>query len=161
MDTRLLKEAAAAGCDTIGGLDMLVAQAEDQSEWWLGIRPPAGLIGRPLNRRSQSPRAGRAAMKQTSSKRSSNLRNEARSCRCEGSGGGLADTGLGVSADCRALGLRVSAGKRRGWRARRTVFVPGQGSVRDAPRRATARPSSKRPVSPPRGPSRSSMCCGG
>ena len=40
MDTRLLKDAAAAGCETIGGLDMLVAQAEDQSEWWLGRRPP-------------------------------------------------------------------------------------------------------------------------
>jgi shikimate 5-dehydrogenase len=44
MDTRLLKEAAAAGCGVIGGLDMLVAQAEDQSEWWLGKRPPAGLM---------------------------------------------------------------------------------------------------------------------
>lgn len=44
METRLLKEAAAAGCDTLGGLDMLVAQAEDQSEWWLGRRPPAGLM---------------------------------------------------------------------------------------------------------------------
>jgi shikimate dehydrogenase len=43
-DTRLLKEAAAAGCDTIGGLDMLVAQAEDQSEWWIGRRPPEGLM---------------------------------------------------------------------------------------------------------------------
>ena len=44
METRLLKEAAAAGCDVIGGLDMLVAQAEDQSEWWIGKRPPAGLM---------------------------------------------------------------------------------------------------------------------
>src|SRR5688572_6449907 len=44
MDTRLLKEAAAAGCDTVGGLDMLVAQAEDQSEWWTGKRPPEGLM---------------------------------------------------------------------------------------------------------------------
>jgi 3-dehydroquinate dehydratase/shikimate dehydrogenase len=44
METRLLKEAAAAGCDVIGGLDMLVAQAEDQSEWWTGKRPPAGLM---------------------------------------------------------------------------------------------------------------------
>ena len=42
--TRLLREAAAAGCDTLGGLDMLVAQAEDQSEWWLGKRPPQGLM---------------------------------------------------------------------------------------------------------------------
>ncbi|HET9468076.1 MAG TPA: shikimate dehydrogenase [Vicinamibacterales bacterium] len=44
MDTRLLKEAAAAGCETIGGLDMLVAQAEDQSEWWTGKRPRPGLM---------------------------------------------------------------------------------------------------------------------
>jgi shikimate dehydrogenase len=43
-ETRLLKEAAAAGCETVGGLDMLVAQAEDQSEWWVGRRPPAGLM---------------------------------------------------------------------------------------------------------------------
>ena len=43
-DTRLLKDAAAAGCETLGGLDMLIAQAEDQSEWWLGIRPPQGLM---------------------------------------------------------------------------------------------------------------------
>jgi 3-dehydroquinate dehydratase/shikimate dehydrogenase len=42
--TRLLREAAAAGCKTIGGLDMLVAQAEDQSEWWLGRRPPIDLM---------------------------------------------------------------------------------------------------------------------
>jgi 3-dehydroquinate dehydratase/shikimate dehydrogenase len=44
IETRLLREAAAAGCTTLGGLDMLVAQAEDQSEWWVGRRPPAGLM---------------------------------------------------------------------------------------------------------------------
>jgi 3-dehydroquinate dehydratase/shikimate dehydrogenase len=44
METRLLREAVAAGCDVIGGLDMLVAQAEDQSAWWTGQRPPAGLM---------------------------------------------------------------------------------------------------------------------
>ena len=43
-ETQFLKDAAAAGCETIGGLDMLVAQAEDQSEWWIGRRPPAGLM---------------------------------------------------------------------------------------------------------------------
>lgn len=42
--TRLLSDAAAAGCVTIGGLDMLVAQAEDQCEWWTGQRPAAGLM---------------------------------------------------------------------------------------------------------------------
>src|SRR5687768_5659851 len=44
METRLLREAAAAGCDTLGGLDMLVTQAEDQSEWWIGRRPRPGLM---------------------------------------------------------------------------------------------------------------------
>ena len=38
-DTRLLREARAAGCQTIGGLDMLIAQAERQFEWWTGVRP--------------------------------------------------------------------------------------------------------------------------
>jgi shikimate 5-dehydrogenase len=42
--TRLLREAEAAGCDTIGGLDMLVSQAEDQWEWWLGRRPGANVM---------------------------------------------------------------------------------------------------------------------
>ncbi len=42
--TRLLREAAAAGCVTIGGLDMLVAQAVDQFEWWSGARPSAELF---------------------------------------------------------------------------------------------------------------------
>jgi shikimate dehydrogenase len=44
MDTRLLREARAAGCLTIGGLDMLVAQAEAQCEWWTGRRPPEGAM---------------------------------------------------------------------------------------------------------------------
>lgn len=42
--TRLLRDAATAGCDTIGGLDMLVAQAQEQFEWWTGIRPPSGVM---------------------------------------------------------------------------------------------------------------------
>ena len=37
--TRLLRDAAAAGCRTIGGLDMLVAQAQAQFEWWTDQRP--------------------------------------------------------------------------------------------------------------------------
>lgn len=37
--TQLLREAAAAGCRTIGGLDMLVAQAQAQFEWWTDQRP--------------------------------------------------------------------------------------------------------------------------
>jgi len=42
--TRLLREAAAAGCQTFGGLEMLVAQAREQFEWWTGARAPAGMM---------------------------------------------------------------------------------------------------------------------
>jgi len=42
--TRLLREAAAAGCQTIGGLDMLVAQAHEQFQWWTDARPPDGVM---------------------------------------------------------------------------------------------------------------------
>jgi 3-dehydroquinate dehydratase / shikimate dehydrogenase len=38
--TRLLADAAAAGCPTIGGLEMLVAQAARQFEWWTGRPAP-------------------------------------------------------------------------------------------------------------------------
>ncbi|PYR93536.1 MAG: shikimate dehydrogenase [Acidobacteria bacterium] len=42
--TPLLKAAQARGCTVIGGLEMLVAQAERQFEIWTGQRPPAGLF---------------------------------------------------------------------------------------------------------------------
>ena len=42
--TKLLADARAAGCRTIGGLDMLIAQAERQFELWTGQRPPAGVF---------------------------------------------------------------------------------------------------------------------
>lgn len=42
--TRLLREAEAAGCRTIGGLEMLVGQARRQSEWWTGVRPAASVM---------------------------------------------------------------------------------------------------------------------
>jgi shikimate 5-dehydrogenase len=42
--TRLLREAEAAGCRTIGGLEMLVAQAALQFEWWTGVRAPVNVM---------------------------------------------------------------------------------------------------------------------
>jgi 3-dehydroquinate dehydratase/shikimate dehydrogenase len=44
--TRLLREAAEAGCETIGGLEMLVAQARRQFEWWTGRQPDAEVMRR-------------------------------------------------------------------------------------------------------------------
>jgi shikimate dehydrogenase len=49
--TRLLGEAQAAGCAIIGGLDMLVAQAQDQFQWWTGIRPDAEVMRGAATRR--------------------------------------------------------------------------------------------------------------
>ena len=42
--TRLLRDAATRGCATIGGLDMLVAQAREQFQWWVGTKPQAGVM---------------------------------------------------------------------------------------------------------------------
>jgi len=39
VETQLLKDARASGCQTLGGLDMLVAQAQQQFEWWTGTQP--------------------------------------------------------------------------------------------------------------------------
>jgi shikimate 5-dehydrogenase len=43
-ETRLLRDARANGCRTLGGLDMLIAQAERQFEWWTGRPAPAGVM---------------------------------------------------------------------------------------------------------------------
>jgi 3-dehydroquinate dehydratase / shikimate dehydrogenase len=40
----LLREARKAGCATLDGLPMLVAQAERQFEWWTGTRPQPGVM---------------------------------------------------------------------------------------------------------------------
>jgi 3-dehydroquinate dehydratase/shikimate dehydrogenase len=42
--TRLLRDAAAVGCQTIGGLDMLVAQAREQFQWWTGTTCQAAVM---------------------------------------------------------------------------------------------------------------------
>jgi 3-dehydroquinate dehydratase/shikimate dehydrogenase len=42
--TRLLRDATTAGCQTIGGLEMLVAQAHEQFHLWTGVRPAAGVM---------------------------------------------------------------------------------------------------------------------
>ena len=42
--TRLLKEASQRGCRTLGGLEMLIAQAKRQFEWWTGSHPPGAVF---------------------------------------------------------------------------------------------------------------------
>ena len=42
--TELMQAAARADCDVIGGIEMLIAQAERQFELWIGQRPPEGLF---------------------------------------------------------------------------------------------------------------------
>jgi 3-dehydroquinate dehydratase/shikimate dehydrogenase len=44
-ESRLIREARAAGCSTLDGLPMLIAQAERQFEWWTGRRPKPGVMG--------------------------------------------------------------------------------------------------------------------
>jgi shikimate dehydrogenase len=44
IETKFLREACEAGCETIGGLAMLVAQAEQQFKLWTGALPPVGVM---------------------------------------------------------------------------------------------------------------------
>ena len=44
-ESRLVREARAAGCLALDGLPMLIAQAERQFEWWTGQRPAPGIMG--------------------------------------------------------------------------------------------------------------------
>jgi 3-dehydroquinate dehydratase/shikimate dehydrogenase len=43
-ESALLREAREAGCATLDGLPMLIAQAERQFEWWTGQRPASGVM---------------------------------------------------------------------------------------------------------------------
>jgi len=47
----LLRDARAAGCLTIDGMPMLIAQAERQFEWWTGQRPEPGVMAAAARRR--------------------------------------------------------------------------------------------------------------
>jgi shikimate 5-dehydrogenase len=42
--TRMMRDGAAGGCRTIGGLDMLVAQARKQTEYWTGCQPDEAVM---------------------------------------------------------------------------------------------------------------------
>jgi shikimate dehydrogenase len=57
IETKFLREARAAGCETLGGLAMLVAQAAVQFSLWTGADAPASLMyeaaERELTRRSE------------------------------------------------------------------------------------------------------------
>lgn len=44
LETRLLREAAAAGCTVVDGLEMLIAQAAAQFEAWTGIEAPVDVM---------------------------------------------------------------------------------------------------------------------
>ena len=44
VETLLLKRARARGCRTISGLEMFVAQAARQFEYWTGLQPPLRLM---------------------------------------------------------------------------------------------------------------------
>jgi len=44
IETRFLREARDAGCDTLSGLEMLVAQAVEQFKLWTGQEPDAAFM---------------------------------------------------------------------------------------------------------------------
>jgi shikimate dehydrogenase len=50
-ETRLLREAKAAGAVTLGGFDMLIAQAERQFEIWTGMDPPVNVMAEAARKR--------------------------------------------------------------------------------------------------------------
>ena len=53
LETRLLREAKAAGCATVSGIEMLLAQAVAQFETWTGLEAPADVMKSALLRAAQ------------------------------------------------------------------------------------------------------------
>ena len=51
LETKFLSEAHAAGCETIGGIEMLIAQAVEQFKLWTGREPDIDLMRAALSRR--------------------------------------------------------------------------------------------------------------
>jgi 3-dehydroquinate dehydratase / shikimate dehydrogenase len=49
-ESRLVREAREAGCQTLDGLPMLIAQAERQFEWWIGRPPVPGVMRQAIER---------------------------------------------------------------------------------------------------------------
>jgi shikimate 5-dehydrogenase len=54
-ESPLLRAARTAGCLTLDGLPMLIAQAERQFEWWTGRRPQEGVMKAAAYRRMVQP----------------------------------------------------------------------------------------------------------
>jgi 3-dehydroquinate dehydratase / shikimate dehydrogenase len=50
-ESALVRDARAAGCKTLDGLPMLVAQAERQFEWWTGQSPVPGVMAEAVRKR--------------------------------------------------------------------------------------------------------------
>jgi shikimate dehydrogenase len=53
LETRLLREAKAAGCTTISGIEMLLAQAVAQFETWTGMEAPVDVMRSALLQQAQ------------------------------------------------------------------------------------------------------------
>ena len=117
-ETTLLSDARAAGCDTIGGLEMLVAQAERQFELWTGQRPPEGIFATAARSACQRSRPAAARVSRRIRYEADDVRRvrgagAARHVRAgrQGDHRRPADAGLGVPQDRRALRLRVPASR--------------------------------------------------
>ena len=130
----LLREAPARGCRTIGGLEMLVAQAESAVR--TGGRASGRLPGRMREAAAVEAVAPGGATHEPDDVRGVRGTGPARHVRAgvQGDHGRPADAGVGLPEDRRALRLRVPARERGGRRAGRALLVPRQGPVPDPAR---------------------------